>query len=539
MKKEKDGVELDISEEAKTKNIGSRKKASGGVHKKSVSDKKMTTAEIRALREAKLKKIEEEYNYQFESEHGEYDEKPDKTFYIYGLMLAVVVCILSFYLIFTFTSNKTDTGSDISNNLPSNVVTDVNDDGKHDLDDQLASEYKTVVGYISDIDNEYKTIEIVNIENGEPLTIVVNSSTALTDEFGRALIFSEFELGDGLEIYYTTANNMAISVTKSDDFFTKTGKTGIDTNSSIGSVVYNDDTYYTNDYTIILDKDGNTITLDDIDETDYITFKGTSNFIDYIKVDKGHGTINFTNVEYVTNPEADININSIIDLSETTSCVVGEGEYKVVVTGDNITPYIQYITINAGGTEDIDLALTTGKLGNVYVTCNADDIVLKINDKEYDETKPITLPYGEYVATVTKLNYSGESQSFTINKPTTNLVFNLVPLETDVTLDITTTPEGAEVYVDNQLVGVTPLKQSISAGTHSILVKYVGKYDRSFTIDGSEDYYRYDFTMLDKPDEETEEPEENTESEDSDSTDSTNSYTDDEDVVVDSGDTGN
>ncbi len=483
MRDERDGVELEISDDAERLSEQNRRKASRGVHKKDTSKKKLTTKEVRALREEKLKKMEEDYQPVY------VEESIDKSFFVYGLLLAVVVCIITFYVIFMLTAEKTSNtgGNDTTTNT------------EHALDSELQSEYITITGYLTGIDTESKTIQVLNIENGEVLDIVVASTTTINDEYGRALVFSELSMGDGVEVNYIRANNMAVSIDKPEEFFTKAEKTGVVVNSTNNTLLYNEQNYYTTEYTIILNKDGETIGLGDISDKDVITFKGISNYVNYIQVLTGHGTIQFTNIDTVRNPKAEVNTKTVVDLSKETSIEVAEGSSKVVITGDNITPYIQYVDIESGKTENVDLSLATGKLGNVYVVSNVEGIVLKINDKEYDETKPITLPYGDYVATASKLNYTSDTVSFTINKPATNIVFNLVPIETNVILEIATTPAGADVYVDNQLVGITPIKYSTTQETHQVTVKYPGKYDYAFTIDGSELYYRYNYTLIDKP----------------------------------------
>ncbi len=489
MRDERDGVSLEISNQGENKSNQARRKASKGVHKKQVEKKKMTPEEIRARREEKLRNFELEYEEQYDVE-----EKSDKSFYIYGLLIAIIVSIFSFYTIFAISSNKTSDTSNIQNSgteIPTKEET------------EIIGEYRTITGYITVVDAENKTIDVLNIENGEVLNIIVASSTKITDQYGRALVFSELELGDGVEINYIKANNIAVSIDKPDTFFVKSEKTGVVVNTATNSLMYNEVNYFITDYTIMVNANGEFVTLSDIDPSDVVTFKGISNYVNYIQIVKGHGTIQFTNIDSVRTPKADINTRTVVDLSKETSYVVSEGEYKVVVTGDNISPYIQYIDVVAGETETIDLKMAAGKLGNVNIMSNIDGFVLKINEKEYDETRPITLPYGEYTASATKLNYSGDTQIFTVDKPNTNLVFNLVPVATNVILDVASTPTGASVYVDSQLVGTTPLKTSVSEGKHAVSVKYPNKHDISFDIDGSEQYYKYNFTLVDKPAEST------------------------------------
>lgn len=494
MKEEKDGVELEISDEA----VKKRKKASKGVHKKKKATKKMTTSEIRAKREEKLKKMEVE-NYTIKEKDN------DKTFYIYAIIIAVIFCIISFYLIFNFTYGKSDV-TEVPINI-TDIEPSIENSNEHELDDQLVSDYAEIQGYVTGINEEYKTIEVLDIDDGSTVSVVFSNTTAITDEYGRALVFSEIELGDGVEVKYVKANNVAVTIDMPSNFFTKANKTNVITNSASNSLEYNGTNYYITDYTLIFDTAGNKINLSEIDKSDYVTFKGVDNYVNYIQVIKGHGNLRFTNIGSVKNPKAEINTKTILDLEKTNEITLAEGEYKVIVSGDNITPYLQYVTIEPSKDVEINLSHTSDKLGNVYVITNTTGIVLKIDDKEYDENKAITLPYGEYAMEASKLNYKSDIQSVVIDKPTTNVTFNLVPIETNVVLDIESTPSGAEVYIDNQLAGVTPLKIAVAEGGHNVKLKYTNKHDINFDIDGEEAYYKYNFTMVDKP-EDTEDTEE-------------------------------
>ncbi len=498
MKDRRDGVEFMLSDEAKAEmNAKPKKKASKGVHKKPRNTKKLTTEEIRLQRERRLQSFETEVEY-----IKPYDDKSDKSFIVYAILVGIIISIIAFYLVFSVANEKMSVENNANNNQNNSnqevIEPQIND--KHELEDALIAEYKTVRGYINNIDKEYKIIEVLDISNGEPIQIVVSSATHITDQFGRALVFAELELGDGILVEYVRANNVAINIEKPDEFFVKSNKTAVKTDIVSNAIEYNNNKYYLTEYTIILDKDGNYTTLSEISDKDYITFKGLSNYVNYIKVDKGHGTIKFTNVEKVKNPTVYINTRTIVDPNKKSQVVVGEGAYEVLVTGDNITPYTMEIeNIDNGQEVEVDFKFATDKLGHVGVVSNVENIVLKINDKEYDEESIITLPYGEYTVSATKLNYTEEVQVMVIDKPKTNLVINLVPIATDVVVDIATIPAEAELYVDNQLVGITPIKTSITKGQHQITIKYPGKHDISFDIDGTDKYYKYNFTLMDKP----------------------------------------
>ncbi len=484
MKEEHDGVEFELSEDAQK----IRKKASKGVHKKQQAEKrKMTPSEARAKREEKLAKLEAELVQSYQVE----EEGIDKTFYIYAIIIAVFVSIVSFYVIFTMTDNKTRTEDGSGSNVESQ--------GEQSLEDQLISDYQQITGYVTKIDEEYKTIEVLNIADGIYVNIVIGNATAITDEYGRALVFGEIEMGDGVDISYIKANNVAVTIDMPNSFFTKSNKTNVIPSVTSNSIEFNGTNYFLTDYTIIVDNEGNEMVLAELDKVDVITFKGVSNYVNYIEVLQGHGTIQFTNIGNVTNPKVEINTKTMLDLSDVTEITVAEGEYKVIISGDNITPYLQYVNVTRGGVSEVNLSMASGKMGNLYVVTNTAGITLKIGEKEYDENKPITLPYGDYTMTASKLNYTSDIQNVVINKPNTTVSFNLVPVATNVILDITSTPLGAEVYIDNQLAGITPLKIAVAEGPHAIKLKSAGKYDISFDIDGTETYYKYNYTLVDKP----------------------------------------
>lgn len=109
---------------------------------------------------------------------------------------------------------------------------------------------------------------------------------------------------------------------------------------------------------------------------------------------------------------------------------------------------------------------------------------LTINNKEYDLTdgfKEIDLGTGEHTYSVSAKYYQPVSGKFTLdgNNKSKRIDIDLEPAHT--TLNVVSTPEGAELLIDGKKVGVTPYSGQVDAGSH----KYTLRKNNFATLDSS------------------------------------------------------
>ena len=189
------------------------------------------------------------------------------------------------------------------------------------------------------------------------------------------------------------------------------------------------------------------------------------------------------------------------------------------------------VTVDIG-----DFEIKEVKYGKVIFTTNPTDASLYIDGKLTDTALPISLEYGihQLIAvasgydTLTKYIKVGQESaavSITLEKESSGEDEDEKEEEEEEedTIDISSyykvyidTPEGVEVYLDGNYIGISPVSFAKKPGTHTITLRKNGYVTRSYTIeiDKAEKDVTYSFADLletDTSNVKEEESEENTE----------------------------
>ena len=106
--------------------------------------------------------------------------------------------------------------------------------------------------------------------------------------------------------------------------------------------------------------------------------------------------------------------------------------------------------------------------------------------------KDITIPKGTEVTAYVNGEMKLDVAKFQQGNPTPSLTpaaFSAVPAEGTGTVNVTSTPDAAEVYVDGQFYGNAPATLKLKPGKHTIAVKMAGYKDwsREITTDAGSD----------------------------------------------------
>ena len=120
-----------------------------------------------------------------------------------------------------------------------------------------------------------------------------------------------------------------------------------------------------------------------------------------------------------------------------------------------------------------------GRRGSLKISSITDGARVYIDGKYVGNTpldKPLGLKPGKHKLKATRAGYGSAELEFTIRSGrTTKLEVDLLPFSGLV--KFTANLEGAEVYVDNNLVGHTPLIRDVVAGDHKVLILKEGFND--------------------------------------------------------------
>ncbi len=431
-----------------------------------------------------------------------YDERNKKQksnssvkFVIITLLIAVMVCISVFAVAFKMVldpevasnnDNLNTTDGNINNNTGENVT------------DVIASEnVEEITAVVKDFNIDDKTLGVMDIENKKTYTFVVDGKTKLYDQYGKTIVFAELGVADVLDITFDSASVYITRLSKNKNSFTEKRVTGLEVDTLNKTITNGNKTYMYTDDIVVMDKD-EIIDITNINKMDTVTFGGYNDLIYKIDVLKGHGTISFTNIEAVENGVVEIDTDILFRLSVETSSEVSIGQHNLVIKGDNIDTYTNKIFVDQNEEVVIDLSNLPNKKGLLDVKTNVSEPSIEIDGVVY--TEPILLPYGTYVMTVSAEDYEHNSKSITISEEKQEVEINLKEIKKNARMVLDTIPTGAEVYMDDRLIGLSPIDQKVEVGNHSFIIKLDGYDDKVFNFTAEEKTYSYTLIMDEEKD---------------------------------------
>ncbi|MBN1520212.1 MAG: PEGA domain-containing protein [Spirochaetales bacterium] len=189
---------------------------------------------------------------------------------------------------------------------------------------------------------------------------------------------------------------------------------------------------------------------------------------------------------------AQVYINGRIagNTSPNFSILLSKGTYDVSVQKTGFQPFVTKVTI---GTMPVTLNVVLVPTGqsttpvttnNVTITANVPGADVYINNVYAGET-PFTalLATGSYTVAVKAPGYNDYVQNVRVSGA---LTINAV-LQASQTLSVNSNVQGADVYLDNMMVGKTPYVAPISMGNHLVVVKAAGynDYSQNIMVSGS------------------------------------------------------
>lgn len=160
------------------------------------------------------------------------------------------------------------------------------------------------------------------------------------------------------------------------------------------------------------------------------------------------------------------------------------GDHTVRVAADNYDPFVRRVTISTGRTVELSADLLPGA-GTVEFIVEPGGATLTLNEREQYPT-PVRLrdlQPGEYRWTLTAPASEPLEGSFTFERGR-NLLLTPTLESSAGKMSISSRPEGAEVFLDGQLAGVTPLElKDVAPGVHQVLFDLKGQAAVLRTVD--------------------------------------------------------
>lgn len=408
------------------------------------------------------------------------EQNSNANFYVVTIFVSVLIFLLVSFIVFEFT---------IKSNKPKDTTVKDNVNIADNTDDELNIDdvegYITSTALIENISNS-GAIQLYDFEDNKTYNLKVTSDTQLLDNYEKPLVLGEFKAGDIVD--YTHVKDKTslekLSISSNKKAFEVKKVTDINNVSEEELYIVGAKSYYYDEKTIV-DFDRATYTPYDITKFDTVNMKGYDNNVYYIEVLKGHGDVKFETNPDIKNGIVEIDTTDTLKTETLTTITLSEGPHKIVVKGDNIDPYVTDILVEAGKTTDVSLLVAQSKKGLYVPTVTPSDSEIYIDGELINKSEPIMLEYGPHTVRVSKTGYEEFNDTILVKSEETRQNIALTAKVMMSKLKITTDPVGASIYVDNVLVGTSPVTQPIEYGNHTIIVKMDGYIQITYNLDVS------------------------------------------------------
>lgn len=373
------------------------------------------------------------------------------------------------------------------------------------------------------------TVTFLNLDLGRRYTLSLDGTTRLYDKYGDILSIEQFRTGDIVDITFLRSKKHLTTMQLSPQAWSYEDVERYEMNTVRGEVTVGSQVYKLTSNTRYL-SDGREIESMDLNSADVLSFQGIDNQILTVRVEKGHGYLRLENDENFVGGWIEVGQTQIQRITEDMLMLVPEGSYDVSIShrgGGGIKKVI--INRNEETLLDIgDLEIPEPQYGTVLFSLSPSSAELYIDGSAADPSGPISLEYGLHQLIVRAEGYQSVTQYIRVGEESAGINIELdandagatpepteepaegsddQPTATDYYKIYIDGPEGVEVYLDGNYMGISPCDFEKKPGTHVITLRKTGHTTRSYTIevDSEEKDISYSFADLteDSPDAES------------------------------------
>jgi hypothetical protein len=362
---------------------------------------------------------------------------------------------------------------------------------------------------ISSVNTIKKTISFYNYDLGKGYTLEYDALTTYKDKYGTPMSVEQLTPGTVVDIEFLKKSKRLTALAESSGLFKLDNLTGFKISENKKTFTYKEDVYKITGRTILLGEK-NVDSVLDLDPVDVVTICGKDSEIYSLVVEKSHGTLEIQGFEDFVGGELVINESVSHRIGDNFKVVLPEGIYKSSLKKDLTEEAIDF-EIKAGEVTKLDLSsieLVESRYGKVLFNASPKDLELYIDGNLTDTKLLQTLSYGTHRLEAYAEGYGSIKRYFKVGEEKATLDVTLEALEgeaeeeaeedssnTDGYFIFVSEPKEVEIYVDGIYIGMSPVSLKKQAGSHTVVLKKAGYYDRTYTIKtentAKDDYYTF------------------------------------------------
>ena len=352
-------------------------------------------------------------------------------------------------------------------------------------------------------DSENGTVTLLNLDVGKQYTLYIVGTTTLADRYGTAVSLEQIQPGDVVDVTFLKSQKRLNSMMLSENSWSNDSVSKYTLDFERNNLTIGEERFKITDDTLFF-SEGRQIEEMDINERDVLSFQGMGNRVVSVVVEKGHGYLRLNNDENFIGGFIEIGQTMVQQITDDMLLTVPEGDYEVNISCSG-GGGVKNVSIDRG--EEVvldigDLEVAEEKFGQIIFSLTPPSTELYVDGAEIDASQPVSLSYGIHQVIARADNYQSITTYLKVGQASAGIDIVLEPVDSDEeeedddsqssesTVDASSdyykvyleAPEGAEVYVDGNYIGISPVNFKKEQGSHVITLRKSGYETRSYTI---------------------------------------------------------
>lgn len=428
-------------------------------------------------------------------------------FYVLTLIVAVAVCLGTFWFVFSQVSPGRLMGSEGSNGDPSTATqttSNTYEDNPGDEPPIIAVDEIGLTGVIVSVNQAGQTLEILDIDSLSIFSFSADNSTTMQTRTGGSMSLAQFRPGEIVDARYRELGEPLTSITLAPNAWEHRNIGDVRVNPQGNTITVGNSAiiYRYHEQTIALFNDA-PFDIADIHPLDTATIRGIGSDIWFIELNRGTGFINIVNGENIRNGVIEISGHPTVFLNDngTTDAPirVQVGTRQIFVQGDNIHDFNTTLDVSTNEQAILNLSAVQVLSGVVSFNINQPGATITLNGNAHRADEPLILDHGRYNLVVSLEGFITYERTFEFNSSSLEITVNLERDIARVSFSVFTADAatgepliGARIYLNNEFLGVTPFTALVEEGNHMLSIRKDGFASLSFMTDGRP---RYDIEL--------------------------------------------
>lgn len=356
------------------------------------------------------------------------------------------------------------------NREPQVVVPEDEDPVNSEQENEADKVFDRALAVVKHVDAVTGKLMIYDIENLQMLTLDMDSSIEIKDEYGTDIALTQIDVGDMVETKYDTISMVPENVRITAKTWERKDVSNMVVNTETQVIRINNDEYRYNEELVTSD-DGSPFDISTLSTADEALVRGYKDMVWSIVLVSGHGTVRLINHEVFIGGQLEIGNRLSYTIEADMSVPLAAGVHQIVVTQDNMSPYVKQIMVEEGMELVIDLAEAQPRVGQVEFIVIQEGVTVYIDDEPVNMEEEIILDFGTYMIKAEKDNYVTWENELLLTQAYQQFKIDLDKTPTYVFIN---QPEGADVYLDGVLIGTIPTQAPFTPGSHTIQLQKDG-----------------------------------------------------------------